>query len=100
MSEERPASGNPVLSLLASSAGISGLLVVIGFFIQQGIRSIIGVNARQPSDVSAYFLDDAYFVEETLSSLAGQLIHHWKAVLAIILLAAALGWLAWRRHWT
>ena len=97
MSDERPAPPkNPVLSLLASSAGVSGLLVVVGFFIQQGIRSIIGVSARGSTDVTAYLIDVAYFVEDTLGSAAD----HAKEIVVLIVIAAivcAAFWLMRKR---
>ncbi len=85
MSDERPVPPkNPILSLLASSAGVSGLLVVIGFFIHQGIRSIIGVSARGTTDLTSYLIDVAYFVEDTLGSAAD----HAKEILVLIVIVA------------
>jgi hypothetical protein len=97
MSDERSAPAkNPILSLLASSAGVSGLLVVVGFFIQQGIRSIIGVSARGATDVTSYLIDVAYFVEDTLGSAAD----HAKELVALMVIAAiacTAFWLARKR---
>jgi cytochrome bd-type quinol oxidase subunit 2 len=85
MTRKRALPSNPILSLLASSAGVSGLLVVVGFFIQQGLRSMIGVSARLPGDVTSYLIDVAYFVEDTLGSLFD---HAKEIVIALIVIAA------------
>ncbi|HJW95108.1 MAG TPA: hypothetical protein VJ901_15945 [Thermoanaerobaculia bacterium] len=92
MSANRRASVNPILSLLASSAGASGLVVIVGFFIQQGIRSIIGVSARRAADITVYFIDSAYFLEDTL----GSLFDHAKEIFIGLLCVARVIWVVSR----
>lgn len=86
MPQEPESHRNALLSLLASSVGLSGILVAIGFVIQQAVNRMIGFRIRRGTNVTECVIDAAGFAMDTLAVVVE---HAALSVLVLMVLVAA-----------